>query len=81
MKLGPTVQATEVRYNGERLEGVRMVSVHADSNTQTVHAVLCVDIDSARVEVRRGKMHTIINGKPYLLVEDADDDPIMDGPG
>jgi hypothetical protein len=55
--------------------------VHADSNTQTVHAVLCVDIDSARVEVRRGKMHTIINGKPYLLVEDADDDPIMDGPG
>lgn len=75
IKLGPTMNASEVRYDGVPLEGVEMVSVHADVNSGLIRATISVFVNHARVETRRGAMFTTVGGKRYMLVEETLETP------
>lgn len=72
--VGPTARESEVRHDGRVLQGVTMLSVHVDANSNAAWATLRVILDQANIEVKRGHMFTEVGGREYMLVPETDND-------
>jgi hypothetical protein len=74
INVGRDARRSEVRYNGEILRGVNMLSVHVDAHSNAVWATFRVALEQADIKVKRGHLFTEIAGKEYMLVAEADND-------